>query len=234
MKKTPIVTHNQTLSISFWLGSITALMIIRSTANFFYNIDKLHEVSCNLGYILPYIATSLKGLVVYRNQKAFFELINKVHGPIKKLKYSSGKYDDLTPFPMFKIIYAIKYYVLVMNIMCVLVHDPVVIGVIRWIKTQLVVLQSNFRDCNNFNTPRATFSMSSENYNIALDYKYFKTPEELREIQTFIPFAEEVRVDQDSFIKRFKLCMFHYRLSKGNVMSHSIKQRKAKEKHGKA
>ncbi|XP_074106827.1 uncharacterized protein LOC141532396 [Cotesia typhae] len=119
---------------------------------------------------------------------------------------------DETLSPMFEIIYAIEFYGVVINIMWVLFHDPTVLGLIRWTNTQLVVLQSNFRHCNNSNTPRATFSMSNKNYNIALKYQYFKTPEELREIQTFIPFAEdEVRVDQDSFIKRFKLCVFHHR-----------------------
>lgn len=74
---------------------ITALIIVLSTADIFYNIDKLQEVSYNLGYIFPLTATILKSLVIYRNQKAFFELINKIHDPIKKLKYSSGKYNDL-------------------------------------------------------------------------------------------------------------------------------------------
>lgn len=119
---------------------------------------------------------------------------------------------DETLSPMFEIIYVIEYYGVVINSLWIMYHDPSVMGLIRWTNIQLVVLQSNFRHCNNFNTPRATFSISNKNYNIALKYQYFKTPEELREIRAFIPFTEdEVRVDQDSFIKRFKLCMFHHR-----------------------
>ncbi|XP_044580143.1 odorant receptor 65a [Cotesia glomerata] len=243
-----------------WITTI--LVVVLSTADFFCNMDNIQEVSYNFGYILPMIATILKTLVIHRNQEAFHELIDKVHGPIKKLKYSSDlgiiteiqvamtyqNFDfsmfilaitsvslscllpiktilrtrilpiratfpfDETPSPLFEIIYAIEYYSLVTNNLWVLIHDPAVMGLIRWINIQLVVLQSNFRHCNNFDTPRATFSMSNENYEIALNYKYFKTTEKQREIHAFIPFTEdEVRVDQDSFIKRFKLCVFHHR-----------------------
>lgn len=60
-------------------------MIITNTADFFVNINELSEVSYNIGYILPMIATSLKALTLFIRQTALTKIIEDVHMPVTRL-----------------------------------------------------------------------------------------------------------------------------------------------------
>ncbi|XP_044577320.1 uncharacterized protein LOC123260348 [Cotesia glomerata] len=85
-------------------------------------------------------------------------------------------------------------------------------GFIRWINVQLIILQANFRHCDDITTSRASLSVSQQNYNIIQAYRFLKVPEEQEKIRSFVPFTlEEANVAADSFLLRFQTCVIHHR-----------------------
>lgn len=117
-----------------------------------------------------------------------------------------------TVSPNFEIIYGAQSYALLVACLWVLVFDTTLLGFIRWINVQLIILQANFRHCDDIATGRASFSMSDRNYEIIKGFSFFGVPEEQEEIRSFIPFTEEeANVEDDSFVIRFRSCVMHHR-----------------------
>lgn len=119
---------------------------------------------------------------------------------------------DVTQSPIFELILGSQCYGLFISCMWILVFDTSLLGFIRWINVQLIILQANYRHCNDTSTSRASFSVSQQNYNIIQAYQFLKVPEEQEEIRSFVPFTlEEANVTADSFLQRFRACVVHHR-----------------------
>ncbi|XP_044592723.1 odorant receptor 13a-like isoform X1 [Cotesia glomerata] len=119
---------------------------------------------------------------------------------------------DATQFPIFEIILISQCYVLLVACTWINIFDTPLLGFIRWINVQLIILQANYRHCDDLTTSRANFSVSQQNYNIIQAYQFLKVPEEQKEIRSFVPFTlEEANVPVDSFLLRFRTCVIHHR-----------------------
>ncbi|XP_074108813.1 uncharacterized protein LOC141533695 isoform X2 [Cotesia typhae] len=119
---------------------------------------------------------------------------------------------NVTQSPNFEIILGSQCYVLFIACIWILIFDTSLLGFIRWINVQLIILQANYRHCNDTSTSRASLSVSQQNYNIIQAYQFLKVPEEQEEIRSFVPFTpEEANVAADSFLLRFRACVVHHR-----------------------
>ncbi|XP_057335467.1 uncharacterized protein LOC130674215 [Microplitis mediator] len=289
MEKTPIDSHCKTLDVGLHLAKtwglfefnnerpgryiaivafqifnwvMTTALIILNIADFIVNFDDLGEVSYNLGYIFPMLAGIIKAFTLLKHQKSIRKLLNDIHEPITKLKYSSDlgalttikmgvTYQnvdfiifriaatlvastlilplptilktrqlpirvvvpfDKDPDPIFELVYIFELYGLLTVCMWTVIFDPMIMGFIRWIDVQSIILRANYSHCNNLDISRATFSMEEQDYTTIKNYKYFEVTPEQRKIRAFIPFSsEEADVKNDSFVKRFTLCVKHHR-----------------------
>nr|WGO81743.1 olfactory receptor 64 [Microplitis mediator] len=289
MEKTPIDSHCKVLDIGLHLAKIwgligldneppgryiaivvfqifnwvmTTILIILNTSDFIVNFDDLGEVSYNLGYIFPMTTGTIKAYTLLKHQKSIRKLLDDIHKPITKLKYSSDlgalttvriglTYQnmdfviftiacttvvltlvlplpiilktrqlpirvvvpfDKDPDPIFELVYLFELYGLFTECLWTIIFDPITMGFIRWIDVQLIILRANYRHCHDLDTPRATFSMEEQDYRTIKNYKYFNVTPEQRKIRAFVPFSpEEAYVENDSFVKRFKLCVKHHR-----------------------
>ncbi|CAD6233426.1 GSCOCT00007188001.3-RA-CDS, partial [Cotesia congregata] len=119
---------------------------------------------------------------------------------------------DVTQSPIFEIILGSQCYGLFIACVWTLVFDTSLLGLIRWINVQLIILQANYRHCDDITTSRASISVSQKNYNIIQAYQFLKVPDEQEEIRSFVPFTlEEANVAVDSFLLRFRACVIHHR-----------------------
>ncbi|XP_057336638.1 uncharacterized protein LOC130675141 isoform X2 [Microplitis mediator] len=119
---------------------------------------------------------------------------------------------DKEPDPIFEFVFVFELYGLFTECMWTVIYDPIIMGFIRWIDVQVIILRANYSHCNDLDIPRATFSMEEEEYRTIKNYKYFSVTPEQRKIRAFVPFSsEEANVQNDSFVKRFRLCVKHHR-----------------------
>ncbi|KAG8035105.1 hypothetical protein G9C98_001595 [Cotesia typhae] len=221
------------LEVSYNLGFILALITTNFKAAAIYYqqnkfrqlIDEVHrpisllKYSSDLG-VLTIIRT---GLVFQRCDYGayIFSAASTVGTNILPMKLVlktrqlpvRGEYPfNGTVSPNFEIIYGAQSYALLVACLWVLVFDTTLLGFIRWINVQLIILQANFRHCDDIVTGRASFSMSDRNYEIIKSFSFFGVPEEQEEIRSFIPFTEEeANVEDDSFVIRFRSCVMHHR-----------------------
>ncbi|XP_008553332.3 uncharacterized protein LOC103575356 [Microplitis demolitor] len=119
---------------------------------------------------------------------------------------------DKEPDPIFQLVYLFELYGLCTECMWTVIYDPMVMGLIRWIVVQTIILEANYGHCNSLEIPRATFSMDEQEYRTIKNYKYLDVTSEQTKIHAFVPFSsKEAHVKNDSFVKRFTLCVKHHR-----------------------
>ncbi|KAG8040658.1 hypothetical protein G9C98_002654, partial [Cotesia typhae] len=233
---------------------------LSNVADIIVNYNNLDYVSNNLGYLAPMITTFAKVFTLYLSQDRIKRLIEKVHSPIKVLKFSSDtgvltnictaifyqNFDyclfngvtisvtyvtffaiprgenelplrgtfpfDVSEFPLHQLAYFIQIYTIYVGCIWVLVFDTTVLGLIRWIYVQLIILKSNYRHCSVESYARSNFTVTPEVYNKILDYNWFTLDKEKEsEIHTFVAFTkEEAYVEKDSHALRLKTCLKHH------------------------
>ncbi|CAD6245329.1 GSCOCT00013651001.3-RA-CDS [Cotesia congregata] len=178
------------LKYSSDLGVLTIIRTAMVFQNFDYTIFVLSSISVLCLGILP--------IKLFLRTREF---------PIR------GSYPfNATQSPIFEIILSSQCYGLLLASLWILIFDTSLLGFIRWINVQLMILQANFRHCNDMTTSRASLSVSQQNYSIIQAYQFLKVPEEQEEIQFFVPFTlEEANVPADSFLLRFQTCVIHHR-----------------------
>ncbi|XP_044592903.1 uncharacterized protein LOC123270820 [Cotesia glomerata] len=194
---------------------VVTLIVVANAADFCININDFLEVAYNLNYMVPFLMTELKSMAIYFQRSAFRRLIDDIHEPISFLKHSSvrGAFPlNETQSPTFELILGTQCYGLFIACVWTVVFDTTLLGFIRWLNVQLVILQANFRHCNDITTSRASLSVSQQNYNIIQAYQFLKVPEEQKEIRSFVPFTlKEANIETDSFILRFRTCVINHR-----------------------
>lgn len=116
-------------------------------------------------------------------------------------------FDETAPW-IFKIIFFMQFWTIMMGCIWVGLFDLLLLGLIRWINVQTTILQSNYRNCEPTKATRDNFIMSEETFNRIKTYDYFKVTEEQYDIKVFVPFGvDELNFDNDSFALRLKSCI---------------------------
>ncbi|XP_057332875.1 odorant receptor 82a-like [Microplitis mediator] len=116
MQKTPIATHRKTLDLTYsilrlcgcWVYDsdklslklinvlvrfinwiIVTVILIALFIDMTQNINNIEAVSDVIGFFAPLIVTLLKSIILQVLQKDIYSLINSIHKPIERLRYSS-------------------------------------------------------------------------------------------------------------------------------------------------
>lgn len=67
-------------------------IITTMSADAIINFRDLEAVTNDAGFLFPIITILLKTIRLHSRQKQINQLMNAVHNPIEKLRYSSGKH----------------------------------------------------------------------------------------------------------------------------------------------
>ncbi|CAD6239256.1 GSCOCT00013868001.3-RA-CDS, partial [Cotesia congregata] len=218
------VSYNLTFIFPFLIVEFKSMVIYLQRNEFRRLINDIHgpisllKYSSDLG-----VLTIIRTAILFQNVIYTIYVVGSIFVvdlgllPIKSSIHTRefpirGSYPfEVTRSPIFEIILGSQCYGLLIGCVWTFIFDTSIIGITQWINVQLMVLQANFRHCNDTSTSRANFSVSQQNYNIIQNYQFLKVPEEQEKIQSFVPFTlEEANISADSFLLRFQTCVIHH------------------------